>query len=254
MNAFPDTVANAVKGGNVQVAYASSGEVRAPFRDDYLQALTRAIEELSANVRRLSSREEELMAGNEALLGAMSHLERKADESSSSTSMLLGAAGDLTARCRELVEVIRQLVVSRENQDLEAAQRAQRQLRIAGRLLDVVPLLARDLEPTSSAAEDAPETGESKAPQLSAESAESDRANVHRNRGLVLRDLGRFEEALAAFDQALALEPDDFATYRNRGLVLRDLGRLEEALSAFDQALGVNIGDTDVRERGNYSD
>ena len=38
------------------------------------------------------------------------------------------------------------------------------------------------------------------------------------------------EEALQAYDQALALKPDFAEAHSNRGNALYDLGRLEEAL------------------------
>jgi tetratricopeptide (TPR) repeat protein len=65
-------------------------------------------------------------------------------------------------------------------------------------------------------------------------------ANAHNNRGNVLLQLGRQEEALASFEQALRLDPNHAGTHNNRGIVLRDLGRLKEALEAYEQALRLN--------------
>ncbi|MCI3134523.1 tetratricopeptide repeat protein [Phenylobacterium aquaticum] len=48
---------------------------------------------------------------------------------------------------------------------------------------------------------------------------------------------GRAEEALAAYDQALALAPDHAPTVSNRAQALRALGRSAEALAAYDRAL-----------------
>ena len=48
----------------------------------------------------------------------------------------------------------------------------------------------------------------------------------------MLRELGRQEEALASFDHALALQPEDANAWNNRGNVLRELGRGEEALAS----------------------
>jgi tetratricopeptide (TPR) repeat protein len=63
--------------------------------------------------------------------------------------------------------------------------------------------------------------------------------DLHANRGVALRQLGRLGEALAAQDRALALNPADAEAWSNRGNVLKDLGRLDEALASFDRALGV---------------
>ena len=63
---------------------------------------------------------------------------------------------------------------------------------------------------------------------------------LHANRGVALRQLGRRDEALAAQDRALALSPADAEAWSNRGNVLKDLGRLDEALASFDRALALN--------------
>jgi tetratricopeptide (TPR) repeat protein len=53
-----------------------------------------------------------------------------------------------------------------------------------------------------------------------------------------LRALGRFEEALARARAALAQQPTAQA-YFQQGAVLRDLGRFEEAVASFDQAIAL---------------
>ncbi|MGL5033887.1 MAG: tetratricopeptide repeat protein [Microcystaceae cyanobacterium] len=55
-------------------------------------------------------------------------------------------------------------------------------------------------------------------------------------RGLELANLGNLEEAIAAWDQALALDPNLPQVWHNRGSALGNLGRLEEALASFTQA------------------
>jgi tetratricopeptide (TPR) repeat protein len=57
------------------------------------------------------------------------------------------------------------------------------------------------------------------------------------NRGVSLRELGRPEEALVAYEQAIRLDPNHAKIYNNQGNVLHDLGRLEEALMAYEQAI-----------------
>jgi tetratricopeptide (TPR) repeat protein len=52
--------------------------------------------------------------------------------------------------------------------------------------------------------------------------------------------LGRYEEALQAYDRALELNPDDSIVLNNKGLELDKLGRCEEALQAYDRALELN--------------
>jgi tetratricopeptide (TPR) repeat protein len=56
-------------------------------------------------------------------------------------------------------------------------------------------------------------------------------------RGSALWNLGRLEEAIASYDQALKFKPDYHLAWNNRGYALKDLGRLEEAIASYDQAL-----------------
>ena len=57
------------------------------------------------------------------------------------------------------------------------------------------------------------------------------------NRGVTLKALKRFEEALASYDRALAVRPDYAEAFSNRGNTLQELKRFEEALASFDRAL-----------------
>jgi tetratricopeptide (TPR) repeat protein len=66
---------------------------------------------------------------------------------------------------------------------------------------------------------------------------EAGRAVYHFNRGIVLNELGRSEEALASFETALRLDRYHVASYFNRGTALRRLGRLDQACASFGAAL-----------------
>jgi tetratricopeptide (TPR) repeat protein len=61
-----------------------------------------------------------------------------------------------------------------------------------------------------------------------------------RNRGGALFNAKRFEEALAAYESALAVDPDNADAWVDKGVILRKLGRKEEALAACDCALALN--------------
>jgi tetratricopeptide (TPR) repeat protein len=50
---------------------------------------------------------------------------------------------------------------------------------------------------------------------------------------------GANDEALASFERALAIQPGDVDTLCNRGKTLKDLKRFEEALASYDQALAI---------------
>ncbi|MCL6509632.1 MAG: tetratricopeptide repeat protein [Anaerolineae bacterium] len=60
---------------------------------------------------------------------------------------------------------------------------------------------------------------------------------AHYNRGVVLDDLGRTAEALAAYDRALEINPQYAQAHSNRGNVLAALGRVAEAEEAYRSAI-----------------
>ena len=49
--------------------------------------------------------------------------------------------------------------------------------------------------------------------------------------------MGRHDDALADFDQAIRLKPDFAKAYNNRGIAKDTLGRHDDALADFDQAI-----------------
>jgi tetratricopeptide (TPR) repeat protein len=55
--------------------------------------------------------------------------------------------------------------------------------------------------------------------------------------GNALNELKRYEEALAACEQAIRLDPNNAYAYTNKGIALNGLRRYEEALAACDQAI-----------------
>ncbi|MDJ1175205.1 CHAT domain-containing protein [Roseofilum capinflatum] len=58
-------------------------------------------------------------------------------------------------------------------------------------------------------------------------------------RGVALGDLGRTEEAIASYDRALDIKPDFHQAWFNRGVALYALGRYEEAIASWDRALDI---------------
>src|SRR5205085_2600982 len=66
-----------------------------------------------------------------------------------------------------------------------------------------------------------------------------DFAQALSNRGNVLFELKRYEEALDSYDRALAIRPDFAQALSNRGNVLFELKRYEEALDSYDRALAI---------------
>jgi tetratricopeptide (TPR) repeat protein len=60
------------------------------------------------------------------------------------------------------------------------------------------------------------------------------------NRGNVLRDQGEHDKAIAAFTEAIRIDPKDDSAYFNRGLAWRSKGEYDLAIRDYNQALTIN--------------
>jgi predicted O-linked N-acetylglucosamine transferase (SPINDLY family) len=65
----------------------------------------------------------------------------------------------------------------------------------------------------------------------------SDFVDAHLNRGKLLSRLGRFSEAIASFDNAIAIHPHHVDALINKGEALHHLGRLADAITCYDDIL-----------------
>lgn len=65
-------------------------------------------------------------------------------------------------------------------------------------------------------------------------------AETWNNRGTAFNDLGRYDEAIRDFNQAIALAPDFLGAFHNRGKSLLLAGRIDQAEGAYDLALKIN--------------
>ena len=71
-----------------------------------------------------------------------------------------------------------------------------------------------------------------------------DNAKAQNNMGVVLRELGRLDDAVAAYNRAIELDPGDARAHYNLGLALDDLGLHRQARAArkraeyFDPTIG----------------
>nr|WP_255539289.1 tetratricopeptide repeat-containing glycosyltransferase family protein [Polynucleobacter sp. 71A-WALBACH] len=66
-----------------------------------------------------------------------------------------------------------------------------------------------------------------------------DNALAHSNRGNILKELHRLEEALISLEAAIELAPEYAEAYNNKSNVLQDLHRYEEALQWYDKAISL---------------
>jgi Flp pilus assembly protein TadD len=75
---------------------------------------------------------------------------------------------------------------------------------------------------------------------------EPDNADRHHNKGVALGQLGRFEEALQAYERAVELEPDNADRHHSKGVALERLGRFEAALEACERAVELAPHDSEL--------
>ena len=57
--------------------------------------------------------------------------------------------------------------------------------------------------------------------------------------GVALKEQGKLEEAIEAYNKALAIKPDYAEAYYNMGVALKEQGKLEEAIEAYNKALAI---------------
>src|SRR5947207_1423148 len=69
-----------------------------------------------------------------------------------------------------------------------------------------------------------------------------DYAKAYNNMGYVLNEIKRYEEALAAYEQAIRLNPNYAKAYNNKAIALEHLGRTTEAQQAYDKARELGYG------------
>jgi Flp pilus assembly protein TadD len=62
-------------------------------------------------------------------------------------------------------------------------------------------------------------------------------------KGKTLLGEGKFEDALSYFEQALALDQNNADLWNNKGVALRSLGRYQEAMECFNKSLEIEPRD-----------
>lgn len=77
-------------------------------------------------------------------------------------------------------------------------------------------------------------------------------ADAHFNKGIALQARREFEAALLSYDNAIRCKPAFANAYSNRGAVLRELRRLDEALGSCEQAVALAPGSAEAQtNKGN---
>lgn len=71
-------------------------------------------------------------------------------------------------------------------------------------------------------------------------------ADLHYRHGLLLRQVGRLDEAIEAFERAVAINPHYVKAQIKLGVCLRQRGRWDEAVTAFTRALQTDQASVDI--------
>ena len=74
----------------------------------------------------------------------------------------------------------------------------------------------------------------------------SESAKDHYILGNYYLNLGKLEEAIIAYQQAIQIDPNHANAYFNLGLAYGRQGQLEQAIAAYQQAIQIDPNDADV--------
>jgi len=65
-------------------------------------------------------------------------------------------------------------------------------------------------------------------------------ADAWNNRGVALENLGQYSEAVSSYDKAVTLQPGYADAWFNRGVAFRKMGRYVDAVASYDKAVAIN--------------
>jgi Flp pilus assembly protein TadD len=77
-------------------------------------------------------------------------------------------------------------------------------------------------------------------------SLQPDNADIWNYRGIALANLGLYSEAVTSYDKAVSLRPVYTDAWNNRGVALRELGRYADAIVSYDKAIASSPGYADA--------
>ena len=66
---------------------------------------------------------------------------------------------------------------------------------------------------------------------------------THLDHGWACLDKGKYDDAIADFDKAIALDPNDAAAYGNRGNAYYSKGEVDRAIADFDKVIALDPND-----------
>ena len=82
-----------------------------------------------------------------------------------------------------------------------------------------------------------------------------ERVRTHLDHGWACLDKGKYDDAIADFDKAIALDPNDAAAYGNRGNAYYSKGEVDRAIADYTKVIALNPNDAKAYyNRGNAYD
>jgi len=73
------------------------------------------------------------------------------------------------------------------------------------------------------------------------------------DKGNILLNWERYQEALSAFNEAIRLDPQEISAHFNKGNLLYDRGQYKEAIQEYDIALRLNPQDPNIAQNRNLA-
>ena len=74
---------------------------------------------------------------------------------------------------------------------------------------------------------------------------------THLDHGRACLDKGKYDDAIADYDKAIALDPNDAGAYTNRGVAYGRKGDKDQAIADFRKVLEINPSDQDAKRKLN---
>ena len=65
-------------------------------------------------------------------------------------------------------------------------------------------------------------------------------ADAYCNKGVALKNLNQYQQAIDAYDNAIRINPNDADAYCGKGVALQNLNQFQQAIDAYDNAIRIN--------------
>ena len=73
------------------------------------------------------------------------------------------------------------------------------------------------------------------------------------NRGVALGNLGQYSDEIASYDKAIAIDPNNTDVWNNRGSAQGEHGQYTEAIASFEKAIAIDPNNTDAKLNLQYA-